>query len=148
MIALLVDDEPEMIELLTHYLSPFCSRIESADTLELALKKADEIAFNLCVLDLRLIDSGAENTINHIPDFKKHKMSVVVISGAPQPNIKRMSLASGADVFVAKDGSFGDLAMKIAVEIAVLKMPKDAFRSESFSGHVKMLHNLVHPEAA
>lgn len=141
---LLVDDEQPMVELLTTFLTPIASYIESTGDLQSALKAAHERKFNVIILDLRLKTTGKEEAFDAIRDFKRNDASVVVVSGLPDPHLKEDALAAGADCFVPKDGDFGSRAMLIATHIATLKLPPGSYKSDSYLQHVEMLHKMVH----
>jgi len=138
-----VDDETPMVEILSRFMQPIASLIDSTDNLRDGMEMVSKNNYNVVVLDLKLLNTGKEEAFAAIRWMKQFKTAVVVVSGLQEPNLKEDVLAAGADAFVAKDGNFNQRSLLIAANIATLKLPRDSFRSDSFSEHVKMLTNLV-----
>lgn len=132
-----------MVELLTRYLQPISSKIDSAAELEDGLKLSDTERYNLILLDLRLGKTGKEEALEAIKHFKAHASAVIVVSGSYEPNIKEEALAKGADAFVAKDGTPLSQAMLLASYAATLNLPMESKRSDSFVEHVELLRRMV-----
>ncbi len=141
---LIVEDESPMVELLTRFLEPITSRIDSTGDLHAALDMSAHTEYNVIILDLRLTRTGKDEALEAIHEFKHHNAEVVVVSGLQDPNLKEDVLAAGASSFVPKDGDFGARAMLLATNVATLKLPAGSYRSDSYLQHVEMLHKMVH----
>lgn len=141
---LIVDDDQHMVELLRITMRPIASHIDSTDSLAEARRMVQEGNYNVLTLDLRLVDSGKYESMAAIREFKRASVAVVVISGLISANLKEEVMASGADAFVHKDGSFSSQAILVALNVASLKLPRESFRSDSFLEHVDLLYNLTH----
>ena len=140
---LIVDDEKEMVEILTRLLEPISSKIDSADDLFPALELADKNAYNVIILDLRLKSSGKQEALSAIRHFKEKNSAVVVVSGLPDNHLKEDVLAAGADAFVPKDSDFGVRALLMATNVATLKLPHGSYKSDSYLQHVELLRKMV-----
>lgn len=141
---LIVDDQPDMVTILTHFMEPICSLIDHTDNLADAVRMASENGYNVIILDLRLETTGKEEAFMVIRKLKSYNCAVVVVSGILDPHLREDALAAGADAFVRKDGDTLSQSLLLAANIAVLHLPKSSFRSESFYEHVKMLANMAH----
>lgn len=140
---LIVDDEEAMRVLLKRFLDPIASLIDTTDDLRVAMDWSHKVRYNVIILDLKLIGTGKEEAFRAIREFKSHDASVVVVSGLPDPNLRNEALAAGADEFVAKDGKFNERAILIATYIATLKLPRGAYKSDSYTHHVELLKQMM-----
>lgn len=140
---LIVDDEPLMVEVLRDFMEPMCSLIDGTDSLSSAAEMASKNGYNVILLDLNLRDTGKEEAFQTIRTLKSYNCAVIVISGIPDPLLKDKSLAAGADGFVEKGPDLTSHKLLVAANIAVLHLPRDSFKSDSFSEHVKMLQQMV-----
>lgn len=143
---LIVDDEEMMVEMLKRFMEPLCSLMDSTDKLTQAVEMASKNNYNLCILDLRLNGTGKEEAYHCIRTIKSYKCSVIVVSGIPEPDIERESLAAGADAFVRKGDNLNAHKLLLAANIAVLHLPRESFKSSDFSEHVHLLQQMVQSE--
>lgn len=141
---LIVDDEKLMIETLQMFLEPISSVIDEASDLHSALNMARVGNYNIVILDLRLVNTGKYEALLAIPEFKRNKSAVVVVSGIPETSLKEEVIMAGADAFVPKGSDSFHQALLIAINIATLKLPHDSFRSHDYLDHVKLLDQLAH----
>lgn len=132
-----------MVEILHRYLEPISSKIDEAYDLQSGLEMADKEPYTVVILDLLFPTTDKQESLDAIRTFKRHHSAVVVVSGAVEPKIKEDVMAAGADAFVSKDGNFGQRALLLATNIATLHLPKDAYISDSYLGHVKLLRSMV-----
>lgn len=128
-----------MLEILRRYLNKFADKIDSSGDLAEAVSMSRSIRYDIVVLDLRLKDTDEYDSLAAIPEFKENKASVIVCSGIPDPGLKEKVLAAGASAFVAKDGSFGQRALLLATNIAIINGPGDT----SIDDRVEILRRLV-----
>lgn len=140
---LTVDDDELMVELMERFMAPMCSFQDHTDTLTAAVEKARTGKFNVILLDLNLKNTGKEAAFATIRTLKSFNSAVVVVSGIPDVHLKEDAMAAGADAFVQKGSSLDSHKLLIAANIAVLHLPHDSFKSESFTDHVKMLAQMV-----
>lgn len=140
---LLVDDDKNMVDILTRFIRPVASVVDSAANLDTALQMARTNSYNIVLLDLRLETTGKEQAFEAIPEFKRRGAAVVVVSGIPDPTLEAQSKAAGANAFVSKDNNFGEKAMLLASYAASMQVPKESYRSGSYWDHVELLKNLA-----
>lgn len=140
---LICDDEQEMREILSRFLEPVASQIDEVEELHSALELARVNQYHVILLDLRLRNSGKEEALHAIREFKSHGSSVVVVSGLPEPKLKDECIAAGCDYFLPKDGDFTSRALLMATYVATTKLPKSSYTSDSFLSHVEMLKRMV-----
>lgn len=140
---LTIDDDALMVELIERFMAPMCSYMDHTDTLSTAVDKAKHGNFNVILLDLNLQGTGKEAAFRAIRLLKDCNSAVVVVSGIPDPHLKEDAMAAGAAAFVEKGSSLNAHTLLIAANIAVLHLPHDSFKSESFTEHVKMLQQMA-----
>ncbi len=97
----------------------------------------------MILLDLNLKNTGKAEALHVIRTLKSYNASVVVVSGIVDPLLKQESMAAGADAFVPKDGDAFSRSLLLAANIAVLHLPRDSFKSDSFSEHVNLLQQMA-----
>lgn len=132
-----------MVEILHRYLEPIAYRIDEAFDLKTGLRMIDEQPYTIVILDLKFPETDQQDSLDAIRVFKRHNAAVVVVSGVVNPTIKDEVMAAGADAFVAKDNKLTQNALLIATNIATLHLPKEAYVSESYLGHVALLRQMV-----
>lgn len=137
------EDDPLMLELLERQLKPYCSKFTKVETLREAVAAIEQDGYNICLLDLRLRDTGQEEALAAIRFIKSHKCAVVVITGIPDPTLEQKAKEAGADYFVRKGGPNFGAVLKTACEVAILHLPGDAFKSNSFLEHINLLKRTV-----
>lgn len=141
---LIVDDDKPMVEMLSGLMEPMTSYIGTTDNLKEALAMAEVGKFNLILLDLRLKGTGKDEALAAIRKLKEQNTVVVVVSGLPDPHLKEEALAAGADAFVPKDGTSMTRALLLAANVAVLHLPRESFKTDSFAEHIQILDKLAH----
>lgn len=141
--VLIIEDESPMVEILTRFLEPLSSKIDSADDLPSAIEMAKIGKYNVIILDLRLKTADKEESLAAIRKFKEFNSAVVVVSGLPDPTLKERALAAGASSFVPKDNNFTNRAILLATNVATLKLPNQSFKSDSYLQHVELLRKMV-----
>lgn len=141
---LICEDEPSMVELLTRMMEPISSRIDHVDTLEECLIKADQVPYNLIIMDLRLKYTDKADALSAIRVLKRRqKHGIVVVSGIPDEGLREEVLDAGADAFVPKGRTPLTRSLMIAAHVALLHMPEDVQKSPSFTQHVQMLAKMA-----
>ena len=100
-VALIIDDEPDILELLDMTLSRMNIQTRSATTVAGALKLLDQQHFDLCLTDMRLPDGEGLSIVRHI---QQHCPStpVAMITAYGSLDTAISALKSGAFDFVTK----------------------------------------------
>ncbi len=75
--------------------------------------------------------------------MKSYNAAVIVISGVPDAHLREEAMAAGADGFLPKSGDFKSAKLLMAANIAVLHLPRQSFKSDSFSQHIALLEQMV-----
>lgn len=138
---LLIEDEESAVQVTKRLLGPFASLIHATPRLALAKKMVTEHSYDVVILDLSLLDSDREQSIEAIPELKRlAKAPVIVATGWPSDEIKQQCLNAGADAFVAKNELTRTVLM--AVQVALEKAPQKV-REPSFMEHVELLQRIL-----
>ncbi len=145
---LIVEDDALTTEVVRDYLSPYSSSIHYAQLLEDAFSYLERLKFDLVILDLRLPDSTADNTIDCIGEVRaiQEQAAIVVFSGmTPMEYFRKRSLDAGADVFLAKTDNFTRNALYLAVVAAVKQRHNGspAEIDERIQHHVEVLEKIA-----
>lgn len=122
--VLIIEDEPICAELVREFLKPYSTSVHYSDNLADCFKYVDGLQFDLIVLDLRLKDSTADNTIDCIGEIRacQEHAGIVIMSGmSPVEYFRKRSLENGADCFLPKDPNFCRNALYLAVVAAARK---------------------------
>ncbi len=146
---LICEDEDLMVRLLTEFMRPICSFITATNNLADALAMAKSGGFNLVLLDLKLAktdhteETGKAEAFHAIRQIKSYNSAVIVISGAVDVHLKEDAMAAGADGFLPKGPDFNSSALLMAANVAVLHLPHDSFKGDSFSASINLLKQVV-----
>ncbi len=144
--VLLVEDDAAVREMFERQIGKICSRFVGIPTLREAIQAVTSEDFDIVLLDLVLLDSPRQKTLEAIPALRRlGKAPVIVVSGAPDPELKKHALEAGADAVLSKDDVFNSRykALLLAVHAAVLKSPKP-HANDDYLNHVTLLEQLVH----
>ena len=99
--VLIVDDEPDIRELLEITLGRMSLKTESAADLESARRLLSTEEFNLCLTDMRLPDGDGIELVEYIQsDYNQMPVAVITAHGSTETAIK--ALKAGAFDFVSK----------------------------------------------
>ncbi|MDO8414329.1 MAG: sigma-54 dependent transcriptional regulator [Gallionellaceae bacterium] len=118
--VLIVDDEPDILELLELALLRMGLEVERATSVQQAVQQLDRQAFDLCLTDMRLQDGAGLQVVQHIA---AHHMNVPVAVITAHGNMENA-------VAVLKAGAFDYLSKPVALEQlralvkAALKLPQ------------------------
>lgn len=116
--ALIIDDEPDICELLEITLNRMQLDTDSAGTLEEAIRKLSNRHFDLCLTDLRLPDGNGLDLLDYI-QVHHPKLPVAVITAHGNMEAAIRALKSGAFDFISKPI---DLANLRALVSSALKL--------------------------
>ena len=106
--ALLVDDERDILELLSMALSRMGLRVECADSVAKAKELLGEHTFDLCLTDMRLGDGNGLEIIQHIHShYPQLPVAMITAYGDVQSAVN--ALKAGAYDFVSKPVDLNEL---------------------------------------
>jgi len=100
-LILIVDDEPDIRELLALTLSRMGLQCKEAETLEQARKSLSEQHFDLCLTDMRLPDGNGIDLVRHIQETSP-EVPVAMITAHGNMNTAIEALKAGAFDFLNK----------------------------------------------
>lgn len=112
---LVIDDEKEIRKLLQIVLSANNYKVEEAENGKDGIIAAAFLRPDLILLDLSLPDMDGVEVLKRIREFSK--MPVIILSVREQENYKIAALDSGADDYVTKPFSPGELLARIRAAI-------------------------------
>ena len=99
--ALVIDDEPDILELLTMTLSGMSIDCITAENIAQAEQALKQHSFDLCLTDMRLPDGNGLDFVKHIQQHKP-ELPVAVITAHGNMDLAVQALKSGAFDFVSK----------------------------------------------
>lgn len=120
--VLIVDDEPDIRELLELTLGRMSLETRTAATIEDAKHLLDEFEFDLCLTDMRLPDGNGIDLVRYIQD-KFPEMPVAVITAYGNMETAVASLKAGAFDFVSKPLDINDLRNIVRSALRVGDVP-------------------------
>ena len=112
---LIIDDEKEIRKLLHIVLSTNGYKVEEAENGNNGITRTAFLKPDLILLDLSLPDIDGLEVLKHIREFSKSP--VIILSVREQENNKITALDSGADDYVTKPFSPGELLARIRAAI-------------------------------
>lgn len=112
---LIVDDEPQIRKLLTVTLLAHQYSIHEASSGEEGVLQASLIHPDLIVLDLGLPDISGMDVLNRLRDWSN--VPIIVLTAKDREEDKIKALDSGADDYVTKPFSMGELVARIRVAL-------------------------------
>ncbi|BDQ36980.1 DNA-binding response regulator [Pseudodesulfovibrio nedwellii] len=128
---LLIDDDPEVAELLSSYLQSEGFALDSMYTGESGIQAAEKKSYELILLDVMLPDLSGFNVLSALRSSSN--IPVIMLTGRGEEIDRVVGLEMGADDYIAKPFPLRELLARIR---AVLRR-YDTSRSEG--GAVKML---------
>ncbi len=119
--VLLVDDEPDILELLGMALGKMGLQVDKAQTVQAALKKLREQRYNLCLTDMHLPDGDGLQVVQHIT---RHNLDVpcAVITAHGNMENAIAALKEGAFDYLAKPVALDQLRVLVK---SALNLPQD-----------------------
>jgi len=112
---LVVDDEPQIRRLLKTTLVPQKFEIAEAGTATIALKRIEQEAFDLIILDLGLPDRSGIEVIEEVR--KTSSVPIIVLSVRSDEAGKVRALELGADDYITKPFGMAELVTRIRVAL-------------------------------
>lgn len=108
---LLVDDDPDIREELSAYLTANGMKVAAAGDADSALKAFSEGSFDLVILDLLL---GRDNGFDILREIRQtHTTPCIMVTGQGEPTDKVVGLELGADDYVVKPVNMRELVARI-----------------------------------
>jgi two-component system response regulator PilR (NtrC family) len=130
-LALIVDDEPDILELLALTLVPMEVDCQKASSLAEADKQLKQHAFDLCLTDMRLPDGDGIELVRRINQhYPATPVAVITAHGSVETAVE--ALKSGAFDFISKPVNLR--ALRKLVEVA-LKLPLSYPKKERRTRH-------------
>ena len=126
---LVIDDDIELCELLTDYLSPEGFEVETVNDGERGAERALTGGHGLVILDVMLPGMNGFDVLRKIRE--RSKIPVIMLTARAQTEDRIQGLEAGADDYLVKPFSPKELVLRVK---AVLK------RSESGPGSVEYIH--------
>src|SRR5882724_11949830 len=114
-LILLIDDEPPIRRFLRAALAGDGYRVEEATTGEQALRQATQQPPDLVILDLGLPDMDGQEVLRRLREWLR--APIIVLSVRDQEQQKVKALDNGADDYLTKPFSTGELLARIRVAL-------------------------------
>lgn len=123
-IALIVDDERDIRELLSLALGRMDIRVEAAETLRHALMLLGEKRFDLCLTDMRLPDGNGLDLIKYVAEHHAH-MPIAMITAYGDVQSAVNALKAGAFDFVSKPVELSTLRSLVHQALSLREQRQD-----------------------
>jgi DNA-binding response OmpR family regulator len=130
---LIVEDEPELLESMTDYLSLEDYTCESAGTYDEALEKIELYAYDCILLDIMLPGGDGLSLLRELKLNRKTD-GVLIISAKNRLEDKITGLKMGADDYLSKPFHLPELSARIAAII----------RRKQYGGHSLLEYHEIH----
>lgn len=145
--ALIIDDEPDICELLEITLNRMQLDTDSAGTLEEARKKLHSRHFDLCLTDLRLPDGNGLDLLDYI-QVHHPKLPVAVITAHGNMEAAIRALKSGAFDFISKPIDLANLRALVSSALKLsaakpLSSLEQRFQLIGESAAIRELHKTI-----
>lgn len=111
--VLMIEDDRELAELLTQYLSKFNINVKNFETPSKAIKELEKNPdkYNLIILDLSLPEMDGIEVCKKI--VKEHNIPIIISSARSDDTDKIIALEIGADDYLAKPYNPRELVARI-----------------------------------
>lgn len=124
--VLVVDDEPDILEMLELALGKMGLLVDKAETVQVALKKLRERHYSLCLTDMRLPDGDGLQVVQHITQHNLDVPCAVITAHGNMENA----------IAALKEGAFDYLAKPVALDHlrvlvkSALNLPQESVPSD------------------
>ncbi len=123
--ALIIDDEPDITELLSITLGRMDIESDTAASVSKAKQLLEENVYNLCLTDMKLPDGNGIDLVKYI-QLKHPNIPVAVITAHGNMDTAVEAMKAGAFDFVNKPVDLGNLRKLVSVAIASSEIPTDS----------------------
>ena len=130
-LVLLIEDELPIRRFLRSSLADQNYRLIEAETGERALRAAAQQPPDLVILDLGLPDTDGQNVLTRLREW--YQGPIIVLSARDQEQQKIMALDHGADDYLTKPFSTGELLARMRVALRHAARPTGEQDSSTFS---------------
>jgi DNA-binding response OmpR family regulator len=122
--VLIVDDDPEIRELVARYLKKEAMKISQAENGERALALLQRETFDLVVLDLMM--AGLDGfTVLKIIREKNQDLRVMIVSAREEDYDKVLGFGLGADDYITKPFSPSELVARVKSQMRRMKISRE-----------------------
>jgi two-component system alkaline phosphatase synthesis response regulator PhoP len=108
---LIIEDDKDIGFMLSYYLTKEGFNVELANTAKEGMKKLDEVAPNLLILDLMLPDGDGFDICQEVS--KKYKIPIIMLTAKSSIADKIQGLSLGADDYITKPFDIGEVIARI-----------------------------------
>ncbi len=131
--ALVIDDEPDIRELLEITLSRMAIDVDSAADISEAKRYLDKREYSLCLTDMKLPDGNGIDLVRHI---QKHltQLPVAVITAHGNMDTAIEAMKAGAFDFVSKPIDLPSLRKLVDTALTTSQLPADSESSSKIIG--------------
>ena len=130
-LILIVEDDPPIRRLLHSSLSDQDYRLLEAETGRQAIRFATQQPPDLVILDLGLPDIDGQEVLKQLREWLR--VPIIILSARDQDQQKIMALDAGADDYLAKPFSTGELLARIRVALRHAARVADEGESSTFT---------------
>jgi two-component system response regulator PilR (NtrC family) len=124
--VLLVDDEPDILELLGMALGKMGLQVDKAENVQVALKKLREQRYNLCLTDMHLPDGDGLQVVQYITQHNLDVPCAVITAHGNMENAIA-ALKVGAFDYLAKPVALDQLRVLVK---SALNLPQDSMAGD------------------
>jgi two-component system KDP operon response regulator KdpE len=136
-LVLLVEDDSPLRSFLAASLASAGYRLAEADTGQKALRAAAEHPPDVVILDLGLPDMDGQEVLRQLREWLH--APIIVLSARDQEQQKILALDHGADDYLTKPFSTGELLARIRVALRHAEFPAAVFNATTFEiGELKV----------
>lgn len=131
--ALVIDDEPDIRELLEITLSRMAIDVDSAADISEARHRLDSTHYDICLTDMKLPDGNGIDLVRHIQKFHTH-LPVAVITAHGNMDVAIEAMKAGAFDFVSKPINLASLRKLVDTAINASHLPSSSESSVKIIG--------------
>ncbi len=128
--ALIIDDEPDLLSLLSISLKRMGVESIKAADVKSALKTLDRSDIDLCFTDLRLPDGSGLEVVRHVQKHHRN-IPIAVITAFGEPSTAVQALKSGAFDYVSKPIEISELQAMVETALRLIPAEGDSTGLES-----------------
>jgi two-component system response regulator PilR (NtrC family) len=137
---LVIDDEPDIRQLLSITLHRMGFDVDTAENVSLAYKALESDTYILCITDLRLPDGSGLDIVTHITDKHAHT-PVIVVTAHGSMDIAVTAMKLGAFDFINKPFDLNNLRQLINNAVST-SSPKETNALDNIIGQSSPIHLL------